>query len=69
VGWGLLRLGLDDVGDAEVGEAYGMGFGVWDLFVELFGGEEVEFLELLLRLILLHINICDIDSAGLVMMG
>lgn len=33
-----------------------MGFGVWYLFAELLGDEEVELLELFLRLILLHIN-------------
>lgn len=66
MGWRLLGFGLYDIGDAEVSESYGMGFGVWDLFAELFGDEEVEFLELLLGLILLHINICDIDSAGLI---
>lgn len=67
MGRGLLGLGLDDVGDAEVSESYGMGLGVWDLLADLFWGEEVEFLELLLWLVLLHINICDKDSEGLMM--
>ena len=54
MGRGVLGLGLDDVGDSEVGEADGVRLGVGHLLAELFGHEEVELLQLLLRLVLLH---------------
>lgn len=38
----ILGFDLDDVGDFEVGESDGMGFGVADLFADLLRDEEVE---------------------------
>lgn len=50
----LLGFDLDDISDSEIGESDGMGFGVGDMLVNLFGGEEVEFFELLDGLVFLH---------------
>ncbi len=45
---------MNDVSDPDVGEPDGVRLGVRDLFADLFGYEEVEFLELFLRFVLLH---------------
>ena len=57
MGKGILGFNLNDVCDFEVGESDGMGLGVADLLADLLRDEEVELLQLLLRLVLLHINI------------
>lgn len=60
MGEDILGLDLDDVGDADIGESDGVGLGIRDLFVDLFGGEEIELLELFdWTRLLHHINIIN----------
>ena len=53
----VLRFNLDNVGHLQVGEPDRVGFWVTDLLADLLRDEEVELFELLLGLVLLHINI------------
>ena len=53
---GVLGFDLDHIGYVDVGESDGVGFGVRDLLVDLFGLEEGEFFELLDWSRLLHLH-------------
>lgn len=52
----ILGLDLDDVGGTDVSQPYGMRLGVSNLLVDLLSGKEGELLELLCRLVFLHIS-------------